>query len=341
MKFDPAIKEYKSVSNRIGLCLILFVVFFNVTATISSLISSVLESLLRHDIAYSIGQVLSMASYLLSFMIPAVIIRAVLKPLGNLQPIRLEVKLPKSSLLLIPAAIAVSFCTAYINSRLLDIFNISDAYSELVGGYVGGYSAYEIVLLFISTAIVPAVCEEFLFRGVVLSNLLPFGRGIAIVGSSVLFGLMHQNPYQILYTTAAGMVIGYAYVKTESIWCPMLIHFCNNAFSIIEQVMAANYDVRTANVVISVMELCAVVIGLTSFAVYLVIDLGKKRDKYKNGSFGVILETDDAYEERDIPAALRLRGFFSGGMIAFIAVTFISIAATIVMLMIISGIGAA
>ena len=331
-------KDYKRIANYSGLALILFMVMFNATSVVSVVASEIVAPFVSYDFYYMLYSVLSIISYLSSFIIPAFFLRAVLKKFNILQPMNLEFRLPRTSLLLIPAGIGVTLTLAYLNSLLLDFLNVSDAYSELVGGSEASYTAYQILLLYISTALVPAVCEEFLFRGTILANLRPFGQGVAIVASSVLFGLMHQNPYQLLYTTAAGLVLGYAYVKTKSIWCPMLIHFFNNAFSVTETVILTNADAEMANLLLPIMDIGMIVLGFVCFMAFIAIDAKREREKYSAGSFGVLLEENDSYTQRELGAMSKLRFFMAPGMIVFVIMAFGSILLLLAMLMLISGV---
>ncbi len=91
----------------------------------------------------------------------------------------------------------------------------------------------EIILSVIMIAVLPAVLEEWAFRGVLLKNMLPYGRGGAIVIWSVLFGLAHIDPPRIIFATAFGLMLGVCYEYTGSILVPMLIHFINNSISVI------------------------------------------------------------------------------------------------------------
>ncbi len=317
-------REYKTISNYTGLCLLIFLAMINATTVLAVLVSGIFQRFIPYDWYYSLDSISSMIAYLSSFIIPAVILRVILRKKGVLQPLRLEYRTPKSSFLLIPAGIAVTLCFAYLNSWIMGFFGVSEAYSELVGVSEQPYEAYQILLLFLSTALVPAICEEFLFRGTILSNLLPFGQGTAIIASAVLFGLMHQNPYQILYTTVAGIVLGYAYVKTRSIWCPTFIHFFNNAFSVTQEVIYTNCDAALASAVTIVMDILIVAIGFGCVGIYIFIESRKKKKKYDGGSFGVILETSYRYEQKPIDRKKKIRLFFSGGMIAFIIVALLS-----------------
>lgn len=311
------IKEYKKVSSRIGWSLCIFLAMINIVSLLRTVIADILFENLIYDAYYIVDSLLYDIGYLASFIVPAIIIRHSLKKKGLLQPLKQNTgKLTATSLLLIPIGIFVTQLVGYINSIAMSIFGVSEAYSELVGGYEF-YFGYEIVLMFIGTALVPAVAEEFLFRATVLSNLKPYGKIMAVVGSSVLFGLMHQNPYQLLYATASGLVLGYAYLKTGSIWCPMLIHFFNNAFSVTQQVILGNCQEDVAIILVLLTNLLMYIVGVICAIFYIKKMIKEKRVKYKNGSFGVLLEESYDYSSKPIEKG-KVRGFFTVGMIVFI-----------------------
>lgn len=100
------------------------------------------------------------------------------------------------------------------------------------------------LLTFIATAIVPALVEEFACRGIVLGLLKKYGEGFAIITSSIVFGIMHGNFEQIPFAVLVGLILGYIYVKTGSIWISVAVHGINNAISVIfsylENVMTVN-----------------------------------------------------------------------------------------------------
>ena len=89
------------------------------------------------------------------------------------------------------------------------------------------------LMVVISTAIVPALVEEFAVRGAVLGTLRRFGDGFAIIVSAIIFGLMHGNLVQMPFAFVVGLALGYAVVKTGSVWTGVVIHFINNFVSIL------------------------------------------------------------------------------------------------------------
>ncbi len=77
-------------------------------------------------------------------------------------------------------------------------------------------------------AVTPAICEELLFRGLILSGFRRLGMWSAILATSLLFGLAHASIYRLLPTMALGIVFGYAVWKTNSIVAGMICHALNN-----------------------------------------------------------------------------------------------------------------
>ncbi len=84
----------------------------------------------------------------------------------------------------------------------------------------------EVVLLI---AVVPAVCEELLFRGILLSGLGSASRKwTAIIGSAVVFAVFHFFFFKFAVTAALGIVLAYLCWQTRSILPGILAHFLHN-----------------------------------------------------------------------------------------------------------------
>ena len=85
-----------------------------------------------------------------------------------------------------------------------------------------------LTLLFLMVVIAP-VLEELWVRGIIYDALEPYGCGMAIMISSVLFGLMHGSLYMLLYTTALGFALGYVRNATGSIFVTTVLHAIINS----------------------------------------------------------------------------------------------------------------
>lgn len=77
-------------------------------------------------------------------------------------------------------------------------------------------------------AITPAICEETVMRGVVLSGYRKVDIKKAALMNGFLFGLFHLGPQQFLYAFALGAVFVYLVEITNSIFASMLCHFVVN-----------------------------------------------------------------------------------------------------------------
>jgi sodium transport system permease protein len=88
--------------------------------------------------------------------------------------------------------------------------------------------------LLLYVAVLPAICEELAFRGVLLSGLRRKLRpGRLVIGIGVIFGLFHVTLYRLAPTAALGMVLTAIALMTGSIFPGMLLHAGNNALSVL------------------------------------------------------------------------------------------------------------
>ncbi len=91
---------------------------------------------------------------------------------------------------------------------------------------LGGHSALASWILLV---VVAPVTEELLFRGLILNALLRrYGPWIAVLFSSLLFALLHMNPWQIPVALASGVLLGWLYLRTRSLWPCILGHAIMN-----------------------------------------------------------------------------------------------------------------
>ena len=78
-------------------------------------------------------------------------------------------------------------------------------------------------------AVLPAILEETIFRGILLGGLKNFGKVGSILLCGALFALYHQNPAQTLYQFCCGVAFALIVVRSGSVLPTVLAHFVNNA----------------------------------------------------------------------------------------------------------------
>lgn len=81
-----------------------------------------------------------------------------------------------------------------------------------------------------SVCIITPIVEEFMIRGMLLGSLRKlYGVKLAIIGSSVLFGLLHGTSlFTILATGISGAMLATVYVTYGSLWTTVCIHAAYN-----------------------------------------------------------------------------------------------------------------
>lgn len=97
-------------------------------------------------------------------------------------------------------------------------------------------TAHNRPMLFLGSALMPALFEEFLLRGLLFGSLRHLlDKHVAIAIVSGLFTIVHlQYPWYLLllFILPLGVLLGYARANTGSIWTSVLLHFLNNALSL-------------------------------------------------------------------------------------------------------------
>lgn len=87
----------------------------------------------------------------------------------------------------------------------------------------------------IVVALIPAIGEEWLFRGVLLKLFKQITGNYhwAILITAALFAALHLQFLSLFPRILLGIVLGYLFVLTRSLWVPIFAHFVNNASSVI------------------------------------------------------------------------------------------------------------
>ncbi len=83
-------------------------------------------------------------------------------------------------------------------------------------------------------ALLPAVCEELVFRGFIFGGLLRQGGALrAIVVSALFFGFIHPVLQQSIAACVMGLILGFIAWRTGGVVCTIIVHAVNNMLSLI------------------------------------------------------------------------------------------------------------
>ncbi len=134
----------------------------------------------------------------------------------------------------VPLAAAAALLTATLEGPLIRVVPMPDDIAFrlaqlLCPGDAGGWLRVMLVVV-----IVAGVGEELLFRGLFLRGfMLRYGRGPALALSSLLFAVVHLNPWGFASIFLAGWLLGWLVLRSGSLWPAILVHGVYNLSSVL------------------------------------------------------------------------------------------------------------
>lgn len=158
----------------------------------------------------------------------------------------LDVALGKTSRLL--SSVAIGYSLYYVMSTALGylIDWISPDFSNLNDANIGSMSKNQFALMAVGTVVLVPPAEELLFRGVLFNRIYGKHPILACLISIISFSLVHLIGYIGQYTPLAfclaflqylpaGIALCFAYIRSGTIFAPILFHTCINAIAMYYQ----------------------------------------------------------------------------------------------------------
>ncbi|NID12780.1 CPBP family intramembrane glutamic endopeptidase [Fibrivirga algicola] len=110
-----------------------------------------------------------------------------------------------------------------------------DQMAELTKFLTTFRSVPQLIMAFITIAIIPAIGEEVLFRGVFQRKFIVWTGSVhaGIWLAAALFSAIHLQFYGFVPRMLLGAMFGYLYVWSGNLWVPILAHFINNGFTVL------------------------------------------------------------------------------------------------------------
>lgn len=121
------------------------------------------------------------------------------------------------------------FGSSGINYLLYTLFPSTAASVSDTAGYSGVSGGLYLVF---SAALIPAVTEEFLFRGIILAEYEEVGVPAAVLMSALSFAMLHSNIAGFPAYLFCGIVLTMVTYATQSVFCAMTVHLAYNTLSV-------------------------------------------------------------------------------------------------------------
>lgn len=159
-------------------------------------------------------------------------------------------------------------CSAwYVNLLIVTLLHVPEGPTELLKGLLEETGVVQTIA---AIAILPALAEEIVFRGVLARALATQKRlPVVVVVSSAIFGIYHVLPAQVVATFMLGCLLSLLTLRARSIVPAIVAHFLNNAIAIIvsREETSAVSDVMQAHPVV----LLGVTVGMLTMGLVLVV----------------------------------------------------------------------
>lgn len=265
-------REVKRLSNAVALPLIGFnVVGFIVSLIVQIVVLIVLglecgeELLMNSDFNYLYSGMFSVLYFSLSFLLIGAMTKTRLRDTVAFGRCRIGKALPV--IMLGFGVIAVTqYASAYFSAFLSQI--LGQPVENPLPEY--GTGPMSLVINLVCVGLIPAIMEEFAFRGVILGTTRKFtSDGFAIIVNATLFSMLHGNLHQIPFTFAFGLFLAYMTVYTGSVVPAMIVHGVNNCLSVIVSMATENASGLVQTLVMVSYYVVLLMVGIIGLVIFI------------------------------------------------------------------------
>lgn len=198
-------------------------------------------------------------------------IKVIKQPARKIMPLKAH---PKYFALGVLLVFGLLFSLSQVNGYIIKLF-------ELMGykrrpNFLPDYSGWKVLPVLITFAVIPAIVEEIMFRGILLYNTEEDAGTVRTVFlSGFCFALYHGSVEQTIYQFICGCLFAFLALRSRAVTPTVVIHFLNNALIILLYAVGAMDPVTdklilplTAEIVMYVLS----ALSLIGAVVWLILD---------------------------------------------------------------------
>ena len=317
--------KQRKIFSRIFLALCIYLLCFNLMSTIVFIIARFTMSPENYAALSNNHTVIVLLSSLFQYGVALPIFLLITKNMQTSEK-REKKKLPFSEIIIL---VTVAELFMYIGSLVSSFLN------NMIGNLINKVPENDLTdlventplwLMFTVMVIIAPIVEEIVFRKVIIDRLSIYGDHVAIVFSSVAFGLMHGNLYQLFYAILIGALLGYIYTSTRNVKYTIIIHAIVNFMGSVVVLLISNAGEYMAMFTDNIRLIAFVTELLSSFYVNLqagIIVAGAVALIYRYKNREIKISTD---RETFIPMKDMIKGGIANeGAIFFILISSIFI----------------
>lgn len=163
----------------------------------------------------------------------------------------------------------------------------------------------ELIASIVFVALVPSVCEEITYRGMIGRSFTSKNMIFAIFMSAFLFAIMHGSPVQLVYQFALGAIVCLIFFTTHSIYTAMIVHFVSNTIALVGGYISYVNNITAVNDLVYIIMMLFGLITLP-IVLYFFIKISNKdkwidvkNTKSINEKLKLMFETVEDKQERE------------------------------------------
>ncbi|HEX2394226.1 MAG TPA: CPBP family intramembrane glutamic endopeptidase [Bacteroidales bacterium] len=171
------------------------------------------------------------------------------------------------------------------------MIRMEETAAELTELFLETNSTSDLIVNLIMVAILPAIGEEFLFRGLIQRLLVQWFRNghAAIITTAFLFSFIHFQFFGFVPRFLLGLYFGYLLVWSGSIWLPVLAHLINNGLAVFYYHYAGDNAGNTTIDNIGTSDNSQYLLYVSIFITSLIIGVIYLREKERSAANGNLL----------------------------------------------------
>ena len=181
--------------------------------------------------------------------------------------------------LLLLAFFFYHFVLGFLNVVGLLAPDLMESYNEAAQSVDTGKSAFSLIVSFLALVVAAPLTEELIYRNMAVANMRSRLPAVwAVLISSLIFGIFHGNFVWMLYAGGIGVLFGFLYVKSESIYVSLIVHTGFNLIGYIYSVIGnfANESMLSVINTVTAALISLSLIGAPLFFIWVWFSLSQK-----------------------------------------------------------------
>lgn len=169
---------------------------------------------------------------------------------------------PASFLVVVLSVIAL-FCVDYLSEGAMYLFPMSEETEQVFRKMVSPH-----IFSVLTAVILAPIFEELIYRGIILEGFLSrYKPWQAIALSSILFGIMHMNIWQFIGAGCDGLLFGWLYHRTRSLFLCIILHATTNLAAVLLSSSSDSLFLIDSTGWVWYLAICIPVTGLLVFCI--------------------------------------------------------------------------